>query len=227
MKFNKNTFLTLFLACCSLWGFTKNDSLKISNQNFEIGINSSLIFDRALNIISNADYNNNEYENYLFLLKFKFIRLKVGAAFSGFDNGEVQASPYIQNINKRQNFDTNLKLGVEFNAPISKRFSTIYGGDIIFDYGFTSKTEDFNIDRLKTTSTRLSYGLSPFVGLQLNFNDKLSLTTETNWAFVFSQNIEKERSEVFVSVLGTTRKSSSNASRYQFPFVDVFLRYKF
>ena len=95
------------------------------------------------------------------------------------------------NINNKmtdESIEFNLNIGREYHNKVAKKWKVYYGYETLFRTGF-SKVTYTNSRTLETDENsllRLSMGMQALMGIQYNFNERVSLLTESSYALVFS-----------------------------------------
>ena len=138
------------------------------------------------------EFTGNPIPNYMLTYKRNFEKSSFRSAFgvnfeSFFPNSAFDGD---NNNYHNKSFDFVASAGWEWRSMISKRWLFYYGVDA--RYLIEKSDADVNYYSGGYANGNISQlqevGIAPFLGIGFNINDRISLTTETSFAFIMSQS---------------------------------------
>ncbi len=132
------------------------------------------------------------YNPYQLLYRYHFdkwsLRARVGAYI---DHGET-----IKDSIKDYSEVTQLEgsLGIERKVNLYKQFQIFYGLDFFTRYAeYKTRTEQTRVAWDSRFTKSNDYGVAPFLGFRYKLNNRLSITTETNWRLFYTHYLGERR----------------------------------
>ena len=157
----------------------------------EIGVNFTFFVKTFLSL-NNSNSNNISTP---YALSYKLLRNNNGMRFGvgGIFNETIQKDERDTTELSTKNTSFDFRLGYERQVPVTKRWLTYFGWDILYGLGNTSsETESVN-----TKETTQTIGTGPVIGIQFNINKKIKLFTESSVYFTSSDISRKETFQNF------------------------------
>lgn len=197
----------------------------------QVGIDATFGFSLLTNILGNDYFDLNDIgtSNYFFFVKYKFLRLQAGTDFSGFFP-ENPNTNYSYNVEERVQNSFRLKLGAEYTKALNSKFNFFAGGSVMYNHFKREQKRNFTLqygeDVINDIDITHQFGPGVHCGVEWFVAKKISLSTETNFNFLIQRDINTEVSEIFPDDLGTEEVNKSYQSEYQFPFLNILIRFK-
>jgi hypothetical protein len=128
--------------------------------------------------------------------------LRAGVGFNNSFDTQLpdtnEGTPEIETTTNAMNF----RLGYVGYRPLASKWQLKYGADVFYwntKLDITTITTDFfgNQQTAQAMSATNEYGLSPFLFLQWNINDRLSLATEVLASVSFANDLVQEENSQF------------------------------
>lgn len=184
-------FSVLFLTICIRNSFAQDTTGRSNIYHNELGIDATGFVKQFVSFGYSeypSDYNPTYYITYRRHLKCGNIRFAIGGDFENEDISPGFSADSNKYYKKYYSYDT--RLGWEFSNGLSKRWQVFYGLD--FRPGYTYSKNDapyWNGGYANGSESKTqTYAFAPLLGFRFKINDRLSLTTETSFSVIFSQN---------------------------------------
>lgn len=176
----------------------------------------------------NEGSTTNFYYNYPIVISYRRIfhsnnalRLGIGGyvdAQNGFTNDTIGG-----NGNR---YAFNIRGGYEHYCYLGKRFMYYFGADMIGGYSYVNSEHHWSTTTSSTQTTTISScGLAPLLGIVFKINDCMSVSTEANYAIVYS-HMKDVRLTVPQSNYNTRSTNNRTTSEFSGPGF-IQLRIKF
>ncbi len=186
-KFMKLSVILFFiLAPFLLLSQENTDSISIQKHRYELGINITSTLSNFLGNNNNPSLLSDPY-----LLGLKYEMKNASYLRTGFNVKVRKVSENFGQRNIREE-DYRLRAGWEKRVKMSKRFYINAGIDLVGGYNYSDVTTVDLISGFSTQilSKQLSYGGGPVLGLMIQLNKRISLSTE---ASLYYQNLQTYR----------------------------------
>lgn len=181
----------------------------------EFGINVTTFINELVSL------NNNEADlgNYMITYKYHMghnaLRFGIGGQFQKLDEPVGGGN----RVSKNNKFD--LRLGYEWNKPISKKWSFYFGLDAIGGNA-NSETKAINNDEITTTDQTYYYGGGGMIGIQFFINSNISLSTEGS-IYYQHETIKNKADFQFNPVFNTDTTSTKDSAVFGLPTALFFV----
>ncbi len=90
-----------------------------------------------------------------------------------------------------KNISLNTRVGFEKQFQLTKTWSTYIGVDLTGSYGVSSTSFNNGFEEVTTERTSWNIGCGPVLGIQVHFNDRISLFTETAFYYAYQETNDK------------------------------------
>lgn len=170
--------LTLFAFCLTLFSpvFAQDEGNLVldvpeNKTDHELGVNSIFFIKTIL------DFGGDNIPVAPYAISYKLIcnRHALRTAIGG--NIEKTDEPEINREGTDNEWD--YRIGYEYRKPLGRRWLTYFGVDLTGHYSEIKVEVDDGFDVVTTSESRVGFGAGPVWGIQVYFNDRISLHTET------------------------------------------------
>jgi hypothetical protein len=193
MKINLLTVAIILASCLFGQQASAQERFRGPRKFFvEPGINTTTLLDKILKRTSDStSFNSNPY-----LLSLRLCRGPIGLRMAGGGTykKEVAKERGFLDSGSNLNQETNLRVGLDYRMPVSRRFSVALGADALWDFSKKESLLDSGFDVLRQIDQRETWGGGPTIGLYFWASPKFALYTEC--AIYFSSGIA-ERGRFF------------------------------
>lgn len=175
--------LSILFICLPLSLFAQKDTTakQLPIKQHELALNFTFLVKQVI------DFGNTSFPISPYGLSYKYMGAKnhgvrTGLGISYSSSSELHDDPDLTD-RKFSSMSTNLRVGYEYRVVLGRSWSLFTGFDVICDVASTkSKTEStFQIADLKTN--KFAFGGGPVLGIQVHFNKRISLFTESTLFF--------------------------------------------
>jgi len=187
MKHIKQILLVILITSIHFFSFSQNDNVENNKPKAvktEIGINITNL------LATVVDFTENEpvEEPFDFVLK----RVKQNKAFR-LHFGIIGSKGLDENNTNETNTVThfNLKLGKEWRVDMTDRFELFYGFDFLMGYRINHIKDERRNETLFFTEQEVQLSPITFLGLIFHINEKLYISTQAGFNFLFNHNWQK------------------------------------
>jgi len=188
MKHIKRFFILLLINSICLTCSSQNENNISSGKKkkrTEIGLNVTSLLNAVIDFTENEPVEE----------PFDFVLKRVGekSAFR-FHFGAIGNKQRDQNDTDLTilNTNLNLKLGQEWRKKLLNRFDFMYGYDFIFAHNLSRvQNKDFSRDVVTLINRQYIFGPEVFVGVFFHINEKLYLSTQGGFNFLYDNSQEK------------------------------------
>lgn len=207
----------LFFSCY-LFLNAQNDDKANQISKLEVGLNVS----NFVKSFASLNTQTIQASPYFVVLRYnEMYRLHFGfKGNNGLDFASVEGG-----ISDQTKLKFDLKLGIQRNRSLGKKWKTHYGFDLVAKYEIEQFTSDTSNDEVFTSVESAYGGMSPFLGLQFKINDYLTLLTEAEWVLAFGRSADILESRDFPEI------NQKNISNFIFtdlrPPIDLYVIFKF
>lgn len=190
----KTLFIAITLVIVS-GTIQAQDSMQIKKTHrSEVGIDITGMLRQFLNfgVQYVSEYNPNYFITYRYHFKKSNLRCGLGGGFS-----ERKITPFSDQDPKKlyySSYSVNLRVGYEFYSNIGKHWQLFYGADFRPAFVYTKNEGQYaNGDYIYGNETMDQvYGLAPILGVRFKIIPRISITTETNFAFNFESTATRQ-----------------------------------
>ncbi len=149
-------------------------------KTFMVGVNGSYLFknifeNKALDSIGNP---------HNLILRYSFNKIGIRAGIGGFSKSSIATSEGFADNITVNNFQLNLRLGVDYTFTLNDKFNFNFGLDILKQSTLYRSTEDSGFDVLEKTSQSDFYGTGPIMGISYQIAKNFTLYTEAAFYFL-------------------------------------------
>lgn len=178
----------IFLLLFSFIGIdikAQDDSIQPSR--FQFGINATYFVSNFLGL------NQNELDlgPYAFTGKLRLKKTYLRMGLGGQASNRTLANDFTANIFDRKSQIVDLRVGLEWQKKLDKRWVFYYGLDALFGTELHQTIARNSFDDVATKFTKIYSGGGPIIGIQFDINKRISLGTESS--FYISGISETER----------------------------------
>lgn len=151
-----------------------------------------------------------------YLINYKLFGSGINGLRTGFGLNYQTSSQTQGNTDVETNLEAfNIRLGYERSINLGKRWEAFYGIDAIFGLNnnrvVTESDNGFGMTKTKSSSNTTTYGVGPVLGFRFEFNERISLFTETT--LYASQSETKNKTEFQDPINPFPPQESSNQNR--------------
>jgi hypothetical protein len=169
----------------------------------------------------------NGYYGGLYMISYKRVfkssAIRFGIGGNIYDDNSTE-NDTIESSRASSSF--NVGIGIEHYIYLTKRFNFFFGIDAVVNYNKNEYVQG-NSDNSTYRSTQLNYGygVSPLVGIQFKLNNRMSVSTETNYSITYTKG-ESKTAWTPESSFDTETKSNGIQTSFSAP-VNVKFRIHF
>ena len=150
----------------------------------ELGLNSTFFVKQFLSF-NNFDSLATPYL-LTYKLRYKAYAFRVGVG--GGRNKTVRTEEGFVDSDTDNSYHYNLRLGVEYQQPIGKRWIGYFGMDFVKNLSLDELINDTGFDRVTRRTIVDEIGFGPIVGIQFNIGQRFSIATEARFYYLFREN---------------------------------------
>lgn len=201
---------------------TLNDNITKPKIRHSLSVNTASVYRRLLKIATDSTTLNEQFMYRLHLSPTRAFRLGFGGSYNTVND-------------KLENFldskvlmtkSLNMRLGYEINRKFSNKWAVFYGADAICFLKNTTLTNDSGFDKVSIITTNNSLGVSTFIGLKYNFNDRLAIYSESAIYYLINRNVRVADFEKFPEFNDTKDRNTTQKINYFLP-TGLYLQYTF
>lgn len=190
----KRITLTLIIVGYTtlVFGQITNPDTTKDKHNNEIGIDATPLLQQFFFFNSDEYFSPNIHPYYLMYRRYinkLGIRAGIGGTYS-----TDESVPNDTTVTYRKRTILDFRLGIERKTDFAKRWQFFYGLDIwsnidinYNDYQYSNGGQKVGYD-----NQTMKYGVAPLLGFRLKINERISITTETNFQFYYYSTISKQ-----------------------------------
>lgn len=183
----KKSFVLTFIVCLSALSYGQithpRDGSKTEFNNV-VGVDATGLLQQFLSLNQYGGYYYVPYiATYKRIIKSNAIRFGLGGSISNSSTTEQDTS----NLERNRN-TFNVGIGFEHYTYINKKCNLYFGIDAIYQYSYNeyhSWSPAYNYNSEDKTH---GYGVSPVLGFQLRYWNRISFAVETSYEILYSTN---------------------------------------
>ncbi len=179
----KTLFCTLMFSMAALLATAQNQAIESANHH-EIGVDAAPLLQQFFNF-GNARFYGNGYS---LMYRYHFNKVAIRAGVGGYArSSEDVTNDTIREINEWTRVD--FRVGIERKVDFKMRWQFFYGIDFRSAFYTSTRRSEYNIANYYEDNGRVDYyGFSPLLGFRFKINDRISLTTESSFSFMYHKS---------------------------------------
>lgn len=174
--------LLIFIFSCNLI-FANEDTTSISMspaKSFELIANCSQFAKQFLSLTNNSLEISPYLVGVRAGLNRHYLRAQLGVDY----RSNSQSDPVAQSSNSILINTLNIRLGYQYRIPISTKFTSYIGPDILINYTQNKTTSEFSGFTNESNVKSTGFGAGLGMGLQWNLSHRIAISTETSLNFI-------------------------------------------
>lgn len=161
------------------------------NTKHELALNFTYFIKQFL------DFNSSSFAISPYGFSYKMIKPNNHTFRTGFGIGYSGSSEDFEDPTatdrKSKNFSFDYRLGYEYQIRLARKWSMFAGVDAVFKYANSSSYTSNTFQTVDISQTDFAAGAGPVLGVQVHFNDRVSLFTESSLYLVAGFNKSKNK----------------------------------
>lgn len=191
MRINSINICIFFLCCFLSFNLKAQEEIVISKRKIthEIGVNASYILTQLVGVKQDSINKSPFLVSYRMGLGNWGIHFGIGGNYKTSESSE----PGFADKRTKTTYALDLRVGLNYRVQFSKRFTGLFGMDLLKRSRFSDDIDDSGFDKIEVLNQYHAYGFGPSVGIEFWFNKHMTISTEAMF-YVYFGNIDNGRS---------------------------------
>jgi hypothetical protein len=204
----------LFAMFAAVQLFASPDSLEVVKPRHQLAVNATFFLKQFLNFSNSSIEPISPYLlTYSVVKKGHGFRTGIGVDFIHSENTEDDSD----DVRTVSGTAYDMRVGYEYQLQLSRAWWLFTGIDVIARFNKDKVVSGTAFDNFTTETKEHGFGAGPVLGIQVNFNKRIGLFTETALYFTNSKSVRKEESGIFQQVDDSKETTTITQIRFTLP----------